>query len=86
MPDIKLPDVLQQALDAWDVWKACDYKVHPRIATRLWQTYLGARATLKAEYPQLENWLFGYPYRHIVHTQTERLAELRRLIAACKGD
>ena len=72
---MSLPEVLEQALAAETAWKACDRMLHPRIEERLAQAYLNARASLKAEYPELAEWLFDYPYQH----QAERLAELRRL-------
>ena len=73
---MSLPEVLEQALDARTASEVCDRRLHPRIYNRLIQAYLNARASLKAEYPELEEWLFGYPFRN----HAERLAELRRLV------
>ena len=74
-PAVTLPEVLEKALEARTALDVCDRRLHPRIHTRLAQTYLDARANLKAEYPELEEWLFGYPYS----SHLERLVELRRL-------
>ena len=72
---MSLPPVLEQALAARTASEVCDRRLHPRISNRLAQAYLNARASLEAEYPELEEWLFDYPYDH----HAERLAELRRL-------
>ena len=73
---MRLPEVLEKALDARTAHDVCDPKLHPRIYNRLFDAYRSARASLRAEYPELEEWLFGYPYRN----HAERLAELRRLL------
>lgn len=73
-----LPTLLQHALAAQSAERACDGRLHPRIHKKLWQDTSAARKALSAEYPNLEEWLFGYPYRN----QSERLAELQRLVDA----
>ena len=73
---MSLPEVLEQALDAENAYNACDRKLHPRIKDRLSNAHREARRQLRAVYPELEDWLFGYPYRN----QAKRLAVLRRLV------
>ena len=70
------PEVLEQALAADAAYEACNRTLHPRIKDRLWRACQSACNRLAAEYPELEEWLFGQPYRN----QAERHAELRRLL------
>ena len=73
---MSLPEVLEQALDARTAYDACNRTLHPRISERLFLAYGDARVHFLSEYPELDEWLFGYPYRN----HAERLAELRRLV------
>ena len=70
------PTVLQRVVDAAAAERACDSRAHPRISKKLWGAFSDARKELRKSYPEIEEWLFGYPYRK----HPERLAELQRLM------
>ena len=72
-----LAPALQRTLDASEASNNCDRRLHPRIARRLDDALRLARNELQGAYPQIEDWLFGYPYRF----RAERIVELRRVTA-----
>lgn len=71
-----IPFKIRAALDAEAEAGACDTRAHPRRSLNLQKAFSAARASLSKEYPEIEDWLFGYPYRN----QSERVEELQRLI------
>ena len=76
MTTTTFPPELQRALDAEIAERQCDIRLHPRTYKRLSAEYYNARKALTQSYPQIEEWLFGYPYRD----HAKRLDELKRLL------